>query len=110
MYIDVWKYYRKKTLNYRFVIEIMDNTLKIEVFYMRKTLKDWKRDWIEVNGETNELEVVIKNSKLDEFSSYVYEGSFAGIPKYLLNKKVVGCGQIVESSVPERKGAYSLTI
>ena len=77
---------------------------------MRETLKDWKRDWIEENGETNELEVVVKDSKLDDFAPYVYEGSFVDIPEDLLDKKVIDCGQIIESSKPERNGVYSLTI
>lgn len=77
---------------------------------MRETLRDWKRDWIEANGKTHELEVVIKDSKLDEFAPYVYEGCFVNIPEELLDQKVIDCGRIVESSVPERNGAYSLTI
>lgn len=77
---------------------------------MRKTLSDWKKDWIEANGETHELEVLIKDSQLDDLSSYVYEGSFVDIPEELIDKKVIEWGQIVESSVPERNGAYSLTI
>lgn len=77
---------------------------------MRETLKDWKRDWIETNGETHDLEVVIKNSKFDEFAPYVYEGSFVDIPEELLDQKVIDYGRIVESTVVERKGAYSLTI
>lgn len=89
----------------------MVNTLsKVEVSYMREILKDWKRDWIETNGETHDLEVVIKDSKLDEFAPYVYEGSFVDIPEELLDKKVIDCGRIVESTVSERNGAYSLTI
>ena len=54
------------------------------VFYMRETLRDWQRDWIEANGKTHELEVVIKDSKLDEFAPYLYEGSFVDIPEELL--------------------------
>lgn len=77
---------------------------------MRETLKDWKRDWIEANGETHELEVVVKDSKLDDLLPYVYEGSFVDIPEELLDKKVVDYGQIIESSKPERNGAYSLTV
>lgn len=77
---------------------------------MRDTLKDWKKDWIEANGETHELEVVIKDSSLDDFAPYVYEGSFADIPEELLDRKVTDCGRILESSIPERNGAYSLTI
>lgn len=77
---------------------------------MRETLSDWKRDWIEANGETHELEVVIKDSQLDNLESYVYEGSFVDIPEKLLDKKVIDCGQIIGSSKPEKNGAYSLTI
>lgn len=78
---------------------------------MRETLKDWKRDWIEENGETHDsLEVVIINSELDEFAPYVYKGSFADIPEELLDKNVIEWGKIIESSDAERIGAYSLTI
>ena len=77
---------------------------------MRETVKEWKKEWIDTNGETNELEVSIKDSSLDEFTSLIYEGSFAGIPKKLEEKKVVDWGKICNSSVPERVGAYSLTI
>lgn len=77
---------------------------------MRETLRDWQRDWREEIGETYGLEVVIKDSRLDDFAPYVYEGSFADIPEELLNKKVIGCGQIIESSKPERNGAYLLAI
>lgn len=77
---------------------------------MRETLKDWQRDWIKENGKTHDLEVVIKDSKLDELEQCIYEGSFVGIPKKLINKKVVKCGKIIESSIPERNGIYSLTI
>lgn len=77
---------------------------------MRETLKDWRRDWIKENGETHELEVVISSSKLDNFVPDVYEGSFYDIPDYLLDKKVVKSGQIIESTIPERNGAYLLTI
>lgn len=31
---------------------------------MRKTIDDWKKDWIETNGLTNELEVIIKDGSL----------------------------------------------
>ena len=27
---------------------------------MRETIADWKKDWIDANGLTNELEVIIK--------------------------------------------------
>lgn len=76
---------------------------------MRETLQDWKRDWIEANGETNELEVLVSEGD-DTFKPYIYEGSFKDIPEELLNKKVIHCGQIMDSSVHERIGAYSLTI
>lgn len=75
---------------------------------MRETLNDWKRDWIEANGETNEVEVLINEG--DDASSYIYEGSFKDIPEELLDRKVVHYGQIIDSSVPEKTGAYSLTI
>lgn len=29
----------------------------LEVYLMRETLRDWKRDWIETNGETDDIEV-----------------------------------------------------
>ena len=29
---------------------------------MRETIADWKKDWIDANGLTNELEVIIKDS------------------------------------------------
>ena len=76
---------------------------------MRETLKDWKRDWIEANGETDDIEVLISECD-DAFKPYVYEGNFKDIPEELLDRKVVKCGKILESSVPERIGAYSLTI
>lgn len=77
---------------------------------MRKVLRDWQRDWIAANGKTSDLEVVIKDSTLDVFAAYVYEGSFAGIPEELLERRVIGWGRIVASSVPERIGAYGLDI
>lgn len=77
---------------------------------MRKTVRDWQSDWITANGKTNDLEVVIKDSTLDELAPYVYEGSFAEINAELLDRKVIYCGRILESTVPERNGAYSLTI
>ncbi len=77
---------------------------------MRETIRDWKNEWIETNGETGELEVVIEDNKLDNFAPYVYEGSFKDIPEYLLDEKVVEDGRILDSSVPERIGAYSLRI
>lgn len=76
---------------------------------MRETLRDWKRDWMEANGETDDIEVLISEGD-DAFKPYVYEGSFKDIPEGLLNKKVTKCGQVLESSIPEHIGAYSLTI
>lgn len=76
---------------------------------MRETLEDWKRDWIDANGETDDIEVLISESD-NILKPYIYEGSFKDIPEELLDKKVVYCGQIVDSSVPERVGAYSLAI
>lgn len=58
---------------------------------------------------TNDIEVLITEGD-DSFKPYIYEGSFADIPKELLGRKVVSCGKILESSEPERMGAYSLTI
>lgn len=77
---------------------------------MRNTVKEWKEEWIETNGLTNELEVVIKDSKLHESQPSIYEGNFAGIPERLLGKKVLESSQIIASSVPEREGAYSLLV
>jgi len=83
---------------------------------MRETIGDWKKEWIETNGLTSGLEVIIKDSNLrksdtwpDQGSS-LYEGSFAEIPDELLEKKVVECSQIVASSNPERDGCYSLIV
>lgn len=76
---------------------------------MRETLSDWKRDWIEANGKTDDIEVLI-NEGDNAFKPYVYEGSFKDIPKELLDRKVINYGKILESSDIKRKGAYSLTI
>lgn len=77
---------------------------------MRETVGEWRREWIETNGETDELEVVIQNGNVDDSSSYVYEGSFKDIPDGFLDKKVIESGKILDSSVTERIGAYSLTV
>lgn len=77
---------------------------------MREILDDWKREWIETNGETSNLEVLIKDNNCDGFAPYVYEGSFKDIPEELLNKKVIEVSKIVDSSIDERIGAYSLKI
>lgn len=49
---------------------------------MRETIKEWKDEWIETNGKTDELE----------------------------EKKVVNSAKIIDSTVPDRIGAYSLKI
>jgi hypothetical protein len=83
---------------------------------MRKTIGDWKKDWIEANGLTNELEVIIKGGSLKKSDTWpdagvsLYEGSFAKIPDELLEKKVIEYGQIIASSDPKRDGCYSLTV
>ncbi len=77
---------------------------------MRETVGEWKKEWIDTNGETNELEVVIKSSKLSNGAAYIYEGSFVNIPELLEEKKVITWGKILDSSIPDRIGAYSLTI
>lgn len=77
---------------------------------MREAIKDWKNNWIETNGITDEIELLIIDSWQGELSPYVYEGSFAKIPKEFLEKKVIECGRIVDSSITERIGAYTLTI
>jgi len=80
------------------------------VEFMRETVKEWKNEWIETNGETDELEVVIEDVKLDDFASCVYEGSFKDIPEDLLDKKVIESWKIINSSVSKRIGAYALRI
>lgn len=72
---------------------------------MGDKLQDWKNDWIAANGETNELEVVVKNDEME-----IYEGSFKDIPEELLDREVIDYSQIIASSMSERNGAYSLTI
>lgn len=76
---------------------------------MRETLRDWRRDWIETNGETDDVEVIISKDNC-LFNPCVYEGSFNDIPEELLDRKVISYGKIIESSVPKRIGAYSLTM
>lgn len=76
---------------------------------MREILRDWEKDWIEANGETNDVEVLISEGD-DAFKPYIYEGAFKNIPEELLDRKVIHCGQIMDSTVPGRVGAYSLTI
>lgn len=77
---------------------------------MRETIQAWRDEWIETNGFTKELEVVITDTRQEVTRSELYSGSFANIPPELLDKKVIENGRIVASSVPERIGAYSLTV
>lgn len=77
---------------------------------MRETIKEWKEEWIATNGKTNEVEVVIEDSNLNDLASYIYEGCFAKIPVELEEKKVVKWSKICDSTVISRIGAYSLTI
>lgn len=77
---------------------------------MRETVREWKKEWIDTNGETDELEVAIEDSSLDKFAPDVYEGPFARIPVALEERKVVKWAKICNSSISERIGAYSLTI
>lgn len=77
---------------------------------MRETIKEWRDEWIETNGLTKELEVVITSTNQEITPPELYSGSFAGIPPELLDKKVIENWRIIASSVPERVGAYSLTV
>lgn len=72
----------------------------------RETLRDWRKEWIQTNGETHDLEVVVRNDEKDE----LYEGCFLNMPLNLLDKKVVKTQYIITSSCPERVGAYILEI
>ena len=77
---------------------------------MRETIREWREEWIETNGPTGELEVVITDTGQDTNCAELYSGSFVDIPPELFDKKVIEDGRILASSVPERIGAYSLTI
>ena len=77
---------------------------------MRETIKEWRDEWIETNGLTKELEVVITDTSRDISCDELSSGSFADIPPELLDKKVIENWRIIASSVPERIGAYSLII
>lgn len=77
---------------------------------MRETIKEWRDEWIETNGLTKELEVVITDTSQEITRSELYSGSFADVPPELLDKKVIENWRIVASSVPERIGAYSLIV
>jgi hypothetical protein len=74
---------------------------------MRETIRDWKIEWIETNGKTDGLEVLISYGNSD---GYIYEGSFSNIPEELEEKKVIKCSKVLDSTVPARIGAYSLKI
>ena len=73
---------------------------------MRTKVRDWQRDWIQDNGRTDELEVIIAESNGAE----IYSGSFVGIPEYELDKKVMVSGRILDSTIPERIGAIRLVV
>ena len=73
---------------------------------MRTRVRDWQRDWIQDNGRTDELEVIIAESDGAE----IHSGSFVGIPEYELDKKVMVSGRILDSTVPERIGAIWLVV
>lgn len=77
---------------------------------MRETIRDWQNDWLDTNGPTHELEVLITDSSHGKSDSYIYEGSFIDIPVILLDRRVIKSSQVLASSVPERVGTYSLTI
>lgn len=77
---------------------------------MRETVKDWQDEWINTNGLTHDLEVVITDRSQDIVRSELYSGSFADIPPELFDKKVIEDWRIIASSVPERIGAYSLNV
>lgn len=77
---------------------------------MRETLRNWKDEWISTNGYTDDLEVLVKDCNLDDSAPYIYEGSFSGLPEKLENLKVVKWARVIDSSAPERIGAYSLTV
>lgn len=76
---------------------------------MRTTVEEWKKEWIDTNGLTNEYEVEIY-TKQSESGGPVYAGSFTKIPKELLNKKVLESGKILDSSIADHIGAYRLTV
>lgn len=77
---------------------------------MLETVRDWQSAWIEQNGKTDDTEVLIESIRQDGFTPYLYEGSFAKIPEKFLDKKVVEHWKIVNSSEPERVGAYTLSV
>ena len=41
---------------------------------MRETLRDWKRDWIEANGETDDIEVLISEGEDSFYNPYMLNG------------------------------------
>lgn len=54
--------------------------------------------------------MVITSTSQEMTPPELYSGSFAEIPPELLDKKVIENWRIIASSVPERVGAYSLTV
>lgn len=77
---------------------------------MGTTVKDWKDSWFEVNGESDSFEVIINDSGAEAFSVSLYAGSFKDIPADLLGADVLQSSRILDSSAPERVGAYLLTV
>lgn len=41
---------------------------------MRETLRDWKRDWIEANGEIDDIEVLISEGEDSFYNPYMLNG------------------------------------
>lgn len=74
---------------------------------MRETIGDWKKEWIDTNGKTNDLEVLIRFNNSD---GYIYEGSFFNIPEEFEVKKVVNCSRVLDSTIKARIGAYVLEV
>lgn len=77
---------------------------------MRETIGEWKKEWFETNGSTDEIEVVIEDLSQGDGVPHFYEGSFKDVPEELEKEKVISSGRILDSSSPERIGAYVLTI
>ena len=73
---------------------------------MRTTVRDWQRDWIRDNGQTDDFEVVLSEDSGEE----IYSGSFKNIPDSELDKDVLYWGRVADTSAPERIGAYRLVV
>ena len=73
---------------------------------MRTTVRDWQRDWLRDNGQTDDFEVVLS----EDSGAEIYSGSFKNIPDSELDKDVLYWGRIADSSAPERIGAYRLVV